>query len=169
MSKPPDRPLDALGLARSGAVIERSYPIAGFARMRDRLAETSGSAAAQANFRLRGPVPTAKLRVAADVVLTCQRCLGPLRRRLESESQLAFAAEDAPELPPDFDAVGGDPQHVDLASLVEDELLLSLPHIPAHAPEEDCRLPDGAAPEGGAGKAGEMRRPFAGLKDLLKQ
>ncbi len=162
----PDRPLDALGLARSAARIEREFAIAGFARLRDRLAEPGGTAAATAEFGLQGRWPVARLAVTADVVLTCQRCLGNLRRRLASQAQLVFADEDAPELPDGHEAVGGDPRKLDLAALVEDELLLALPIIQQHEAGDACELP--AAGEEAEADAPEMRRPFAGLKDLLK-
>jgi uncharacterized protein len=170
MSTPPDRPLDALGLARSAARVEREFKVAGFGRLRDRLAEPTGTAVARAEFGLRGRWPVAKLAVAADLVLTCQRCLGPMECKLALESNLVFAEEDAPELPGGYEAIGGDPRKLDLAALVEDELLLGLPLIPHHEAGETCGLADapaGAAVEAGA-EAPEMRRPFAGLKDLLK-
>jgi uncharacterized metal-binding protein YceD (DUF177 family) len=48
---------------------------------------------------------------------------------------------------------------------VEDELLLALPLISRHAAGEACELPQAQA----ARTAGrDTRRPFAGLKDLLK-
>jgi uncharacterized protein len=92
-----------------------------------------------------------------------------MRRKLVSESKLVFADEGAPELPDGYEAVGGDPRKLDLAALVEDELLLAVPIIPQHDPDEACDLPDAAAAtdEQGA-EAAQMRRPFAGLKDLLK-
>ncbi len=168
MSTPSDRPLDALGLAQSGAVLERNFPIAGFARLRDRLAEPAGTAAVRAVFRLQDGLPAAALEVEAAVVLTCQRCLGPVRRRLESVVRLVFAPEETPELPAEHEAIAGDPQRVELAALVEDELLLSLPLVALHAPGETCELPlQAMATPAGEGPA-ETRRPFAGLKDLLK-
>jgi uncharacterized protein len=169
MSTPPDRPLDVAGLARGGAAVEREFAIAGFARLRDRLAEPTGSVRARAEFGLEGRWPVARLAVASEVVLTCQRCLGPVRRKLESTSRVVFADESAPELPEGYEPVGGDPRRLDLAALVEDELLLGLPLIPQHEAGEDCSLPGGA--EGAAEddtQTVEMLRPFAGLKDLLK-
>jgi uncharacterized protein len=166
MSMPPGRSLDALGLARSAARVEREFAVAGFTRLRDRLAQPGGKALATAQFGLQGNWPVARLAVKADVVLACQRCLRPMQRTLASESQLVFAEEGDLELPEGYDAVGGDPRKLDLAALVEDELLLALPIIPQHEAGEPCELPragvvtDGDAPE--------MRRPFAGLKDLLK-
>lgn len=167
MSKLPDRSLDGLGLARSGAVIARDYPIAGFRRLRDRLAEAGGSAAGRAEFRERDGHATMVLQVGARVVLECQRCLGPVQRELASVARLAFAPEDAPGVPPDYEAIGGDPHRVDLASLVEDELLLSLPLVAQHGKGEACVLP-AERPSQAREERREMRRPFAGLKDLLK-
>ncbi len=166
MPTPRDQPLDAEGLAQSGAVVEREFPVAGFLRLRDRLAETTGSARARIEFRLLDGLPVAELRVEAGVVLICQRCLRPVSRKLDSIAPLVFAAEDAPGLPMDHEPVGGDARKLDLAALVEDELLLSLPLIAQHAPAEACNLPDGAAES--QPQALELRRPFAGLKDLLK-
>jgi uncharacterized protein len=168
MSMPPDRPLDALGLARGASLVEREFPIAGFARLRDRLAEPAGKAVARAAFRLEGQWPVAFLTVNAEVVLVCQRCLGPMHRRLQSESRLVFAAEGSPELPDDFEAVDGDPRKQVLATLVEDELLLSLPLIAHHEAGEACTLPDKAVKPATEATPADMRRPFAGLKDLLK-
>jgi uncharacterized protein len=166
MSTPPDRPLDALGLAQSGARVARDFAIAGFARLRDRLAQPIGSARASVEFGMGGQWPIAQLAVDAEVMLTCQRCLQPMRWRLASESALVFAEAVEPGLPDGYEAVGGDPHRLDLGALVEDELLLALPIIPQHAEGEACQLPGGVA-AAGEGKGGGMRRPFAGLKDLL--
>ena len=166
MLTPPDRPLDALGLARSATRVEREYEVAGFARLSDRLAEPEGRAKARAEFGVEGSWPVVRLAVEADVVLTCQRCLRPMRRRIESGSRLVFAEEGVPELPEGYEPLGGDPRKLDIAVLVEDELLLALPIIPQHGEGEACELPHSGAGEDAA--AGEMRRPFAGLKDLLK-
>ncbi|MGH8242276.1 MAG: YceD family protein [Steroidobacteraceae bacterium] len=161
-----DPPLNALGLAATGAVVERQYPIGGFARLADRLADASGSAQVRLELALFDGTPVGRLELRAPVSLICQRCLGPLRRELVSESRLAFVAGDDAEVPAEYEAVAGDARRIDLAALVEDELLLSLPLIVQHAPEEDCS-PQGAVAESRP-VAPEMRRPFAGLKDLLK-
>jgi uncharacterized protein len=168
MSTPPERPLDAVGLARSAAQVEREFPVAAFTRLLDRLAEPAGQVKAMAQFRQAGRWPAARLSVTADVVLTCQRCLGPVRRTLASDAQVVFAEEGAAGLPEGSEAVGGDPHRLDFAALVEDELLLALPIIPQHDGGEACALPAGGGEETDASDTAEMRRPFAGLKDLLK-
>jgi len=171
MSRAQKEPIDALNLAAAATVVEREFRLADFTRLAGRLAAPDGVARARMAFRTEGEVPTGELEVSADALLTCQRCLGPMRRRLESRSQLAFVArEDAP-VPAEFEVIPGDARRVDLAGLVEDELLLCLPLIPRHGAGEQCaarqRQP---TRETGAGPpAPEMRRPFAGLKDLLKQ
>jgi len=167
MSRPADRPLDALDLARGEARVERDFEVAAFSRVRDRLAESQGTISARADFRLDGHWPVARLEVAGDVVLVCQRCLGPVRRKLESAADLVFAEGDAYGAPAGYEPVDGDPRRVDLASLVEDEVLLALPIIPQHGAGERCDAPASRDAQRGA-SAGDLRRPFAGLKDLLK-
>jgi len=168
MSTPPERPLDAVELARSEARVEREFPVAAFARLLDRLAEPAGHVNARAEFRQAGGWPAARLVVTAEVVLTCQRCLGPVRRPLASDAEVVFAEEGTPGLPEGSETVGGDPHRLDFAALVEDELLLALPIIPQHDAGEACTLPAGLGDEIDASDTAQMRRPFAGLKDLLK-
>ncbi len=94
-------------------------------------------------------------------MLTCQRCLGPVPPKLKSVAHLVFAPEETPELPPDHEAIGGDPQKLDLAALVEDELLLSLPLIAQHAGGRGLRAagrrPQRSRPGEGAGDAPAIR------------
>jgi uncharacterized protein len=159
--------LDAVVQAAQGAVVEREFPLAGFVRLRDRLAEPGGVAHVRLAMRTVDAVPSGALDVRAGVTLVCQRCLQPMPHELRAESRLAFVMQESDRVPAGHEAITGDPNRVDLAGLVEDELLLALPVIARHAPGADCRLPaDVAAAEPPA--APGMRRPFAGLKDLLK-
>jgi len=167
MSRPGDRLLDADSLATAGAVVEREFRIADFARLAGQLARPEGSATARlALSRLEGVV-VGTLDVRATAEMTCQRCLAPLRRVLEAQAQLAFVASDEAPVPADHEAVDCDPHRLDLAALVEDELLLALPLIARHAGGEACKLPDAAATQAVA-NGPATRRPFAGLKDLLE-
>jgi uncharacterized protein len=159
--------LDAVVQAAQGAVVEREFPLAGLIRLRDRLAATGGVARARLALRLVNEVPAGALDVVAGVTLVCQRCLQPMTHELRSDSQLAFVTQDSDRVPAGYEAITGDPKRVDLAGLVEDELLLALPAIARHAPGANCRLPGDAEPATEPA-APEMRRPFAGLKDLLK-
>lgn len=170
MPTPREQPLDVLDLAASGKVVERQFAVAAFERLGDRLAEPGGSAQVRLVLGMNDGTPTGVLRLQAGVILECQRCLRPVRRTVESESQLAFVAQEDALLPADHEPVVGDPRRVDLAALVEEELLLAVPLIARHAPGEECGLPAqaGSRESEPAPAAQEMRRPFAGLKDLMK-
>jgi uncharacterized protein len=159
--------LDAVVQAAQGAVVEREYPLAGFVRLRDRLAETGGVAHVRLVLRTVDAVPAGALDVRAGVTLVCQRCLQPMPHDLRADSRLAFVMQESDRVPAGHEAITGDPKRVDLAGLVEDELLLALPVIARHAPGADCRLPADVAPAEEPAAPG-MRRPFVGLKDLLK-
>lgn len=168
MPTPREQPVDVLELAATGEVVERRFPIAVFGRLRDRLAEPDGSARMRLGLQMIDGTPSGVLELQADVVLECQRCLRPLRRLVESESRLAFVARQDSPLPAEYEPVVGDLRRVDLAVLVEDELLLAVPLIAKHAPAEECNPSVGASESMPEPVAQEMRRPFAGLKDLLK-
>ncbi|MEX2150769.1 MAG: YceD family protein [Steroidobacteraceae bacterium] len=159
--------LDAVVQAAQGAVVEREFPLADFVRLRDRLAEPGGVAYARLVLRTVDAVPAGALDVRAGVTLVCQRCLQPMPHELRAESRLAFVMQESDRVPAGHDAIPGDPKRVDLEALVEDELLLALPAIARHPAGAQCRLPGAAAPAEPAA-APELRRPFAGLKDLLK-
>jgi uncharacterized protein len=170
MPRASKEPLDTLNLAAAGSVVEREFPLAGFPRLLDRLATPDGVALVRLSLHSAGGVPTGDLAVRAEARLTCQRCLRPMRQALESNSQLAFVEREDVAVPAGHEAIAGDPRRVDLTALVEDELLLSLPLIPKHGDGEECaaREPQLTSEKIAAPPELEMRRPFAGLKDLLK-
>jgi DUF177 domain-containing protein len=170
MSRPSKEPLDALILAAAAMVVEREFRLAEFTRLVDRLATPEGVAVARIAMRSAGGVPTGELEVRAAAQLTCQRCLGPMRQALLSTSQLAFVEREDSPVPADHEAIPGDPRRVDLAGLVEDELLLALPLIPLHGAGEKCmvRVSQETRDADTRPPTQEMRRPFAGLKELLK-
>ncbi len=136
--------LDLLRFARSGESLEGELRAEMLPRLQGNL--TSEDAAVQ--YRIAGGVeagkPVLRLWIEADVWLTCQRCLEPFRERLELSNTLPIARDES-ELArweaedPLVDALVVDGK-LDVASLVEDEILLSLPVSPRH--------PDGACGPG---------------------
>ena len=100
------------------------------------------------------------LEVNGVLPLACQRCLDGIRFELDVDSLLELIPEGSElsqdELEDDtrdFLPVAGE---LDVAELVEDEILLALPVAPRH---EKCGLP-------GAADAGERINPFAALAGL---
>lgn len=103
-----------------------------------------------------------RLGVKGEVWLVCQRCLEPVQHAVAHDVtfQLWPPGQDLPdeELAEDaFDAlpVGNE---LDVAELVEDEVLLGLPLAPRHA---DCSVP-------AAEEAGARTSPFDVLKQLKR-
>lgn len=108
--------------------------------------------------------------VKGAVNVQCQRCLEDFSYALEGDFLLALVYNDemAKALPEHLDSLLLLPDELlDVASIVEDELLLCLPLYPAH-PEGECRI---KTQFGTVGPDAEMSakkapNPFDILKDL---
>jgi uncharacterized protein len=158
--------IDGLEFCGAGSELRGRLPLAGLERLQDCLSGEAG----EITFLLKGghdgrKRPVLRLEVEGRLELQCQRCLGPLQYPLRIASTLlllrAGAAPpveaDEPEAPDCIEA-GED---VDVAALIEEEILLSLPLSPRHA--------EGACSAGGHGsRAGGAASPFDRLAELKK-
>lgn len=136
-------PLDLLRFALSGGCLEGALRADELPRLRGNL--TSEDVAVQ--YRVTGGLvagrPVLKMAIDGYVWLTCQRCLELYQERFELRSELPVARDEA-ELArweaedPLLDALVADGRQ-DVATLVEDEILLGLPVVPRHA-EGECGL-----------------------------
>jgi uncharacterized protein len=77
--------------------------------------------------------PCLRLSVMGSLELPCQRCLDPIRIpiAIDAELQLAQNAREISEADDEIDRVLAS-RHMDVASLVEDEVILALPMAPRH-------------------------------------
>lgn len=136
---------DSLHFARAGDECSGQAPLAGFERLVDFVPESG----AEVIYRVRGGIdrgrPTLWLDIDVTVSLVCQRCLSRYREQItvrrglpvaRDEAQLALWERDDPLL----DALVAEPE-MDVLTLVEDEILLSLPVAPRH-PEGECGQAD---------------------------
>jgi DUF177 domain-containing protein len=84
--------------------------------------------------------PCLRLSVRGSMELPCQRCLDPIQVPIavDAELQLAENLREISEADDEIDRVLAS-RHMDVASLVEDEVILALPMAPRH---EDC-VPSG--------------------------
>lgn len=87
--------------------------------------------------------PRLSCKVKAEVEMLCQRCLKPVRVAVDSDRLLYLAASEADAdrlesalADEDIEVIVAG-QSLDLAGVVEDEVLLSLPIVPMHA---DCDM-----------------------------
>jgi uncharacterized protein len=113
-----------------------------------------------------GSQPSLSLHADTEVTLECQRCLQPMRLPLHAERRFFFVdGEDAAEA---LDAESEDDvlaltPALDLADLIEDELLLALPLVPRHA---HCPEPLARAFVEDDSAADPADHPFAALAAL---
>ncbi len=159
--------IDSLAFAQGGQAMQGEIPLAKLARVRESLLQSDGVA----HYALRGGTnqmgkPALWLDVSADLVLTCQRCLEPMVLPVRSAGVEFVLVDKEPEsdsgeLEEDSE---GDVEWLvanraqDVLTLVEDEILLSLPYAPRH---ENC-APKAEMAETGA------KNPFAALAALKK-
>ncbi len=168
MSSALPKRVDLLRLARERAVLDGEYRLAELPRLSAACADSGGVVRARIALRRQEGAPAeADLRIQAAPVLVCQRCLEPVAWPLDVHAHWSLVREDR--------KTGGiegrepvvvEPGDVSLADLIEDELLLALPLVPAHAPE---RCPATPVLEAGAEAAAAARRaasPFAVLETL---
>jgi uncharacterized protein len=112
----------------------------------------------------------------AEVVVkpVCQRCLDSFPLPLQARISLAWvkSEEDAQRLPESLDPLLSASGLIDLACLIEDELLLALPAVPRHAQCGAIGTEDGRTgrqrSESSAGH-GEASGPFAALASLRRR
>jgi uncharacterized protein len=130
------------GLQFSRAALERRGSV-GMERL-PRLAQLRCSTEGL-EYRLRGGragngKPCLRLSVVGSLGLVCQRCLDPIQVpiAIDAELQLAENAREISEADDEIDRVIAS-RHMDVAWLVEDEVILALPMAPRH---DEC-VPSG--------------------------
>lgn len=170
------RAVDLPAFCRAGATLQGVLPLDGMVRLSGSLAGIEADAA-PASWSAAGELrPVAggdaeirlHLQAGATVSLQCQRCLQPMTEPLAVDRHFRFVRGEAEAARLDElseDDVLELPQRLDLAALVEDELILALPLVPRH---ERCPQP---LPLADAGEApGEPTpHPFAALSKLRRR
>lgn len=136
--------IDSLEFARTGELVSGSVPIPGLTRLKDSLHDELG----EVRFEVRGACdargrPVLKLEIRGALHLQCQRCLGMLEYPLCVSNTLLLAGPGAGEgNEEDVESIEASTE-LDVAALVEDEIILSLPYSPRHS-EGTCRQAAGA-------------------------
>ena len=159
--------VDSFAFARDAGELRGTLTIVDLPRLHDVLFDQSGEIA----YRLTGAVnkhgiASLRLELAAELLMTCQRCLGPVKFSLKSTRNFELVPEmealgDPAEEPDDVERVHAQAK-LDVAALVEDETILCLPMVARHQPGE-CSSP--LALEGG----NEKKPPFSSLSALKRQ
>ncbi len=153
-------------LAMAGAELTGQIPLTGL----DRLAGATNACVGAATVSLRFEVNGDGWRIVsghieAQLELICQRCLQPFLQRVEAFPQLALLQTEAQmkALPGAYDPLLAD-DVLELAPLVEDELILALPLVPKHSSN---RCAPTAPVSGDSADENGRKHPFADLVRLL--
>jgi uncharacterized protein len=159
--------IDALEFARALQELRGSLPVVSLRRLEDVLFDGEGSL----EYAVRGSRddrnrPQLELQITGGLHLQCQRCLGMLEYDVAERNTLLVVQRGAdPEEdiddPDAADTIEATPE-LDVAALIEEEVLLSLPLAPRH-PEGTCQSRFGSMLEGA-----EPPKPFAELAALKR-
>jgi len=166
-------PVDTL--VGTEAVIEFSIPLADLPRVSQELSGTEGEAVGKVRFSRQLGHAVADLQVGTQPEVVCQRCMQPMRWPVNVKSRIALvsdysAAERVPEGLEVF-LVEGD--SVSVRDLVDEEVMLALPHVARHEEGSDCaeqlmQLP-GQETDADEASGADVQKPFAQLGELLKR
>lgn len=167
--------LDALRMARGGAVLQGRRPLHRLVRLLadlhapvDPEAEVVWSARAELRAAASGaPEAWLHLEATAEVPLTCQRCLDAVQTGLAVDRWFRFVADEDAALAEDDDCeedlLALEPRP-DLLAVIEDELIMELPLVPMHGRCPDTPAALAPAPEAPA--ADDRPHPFSALARL---
>lgn len=168
---------DSLGpeafTAQAGQDLRGEYALGELERLEDLLRENDGVATVELRCSLDDEGRRRLVgRVRATLALQCQRCLGTCYHPVDSSFDVIVVAspEEGAALPEELEPflttegrgsgkTGMERDRVIPRVLVEEELLLALPPVTLHGPEDACH-----PPEHEAGFSAEERSPFASLR-----
>ncbi|MBE2259435.1 MAG: DUF177 domain-containing protein [Candidatus Accumulibacter sp.] len=153
--------IDSLAFGLEGGSLKGELPLATMTRLLDLLTDSEGSLVYRIDGSLAsGNRPQLAVQVDGVVHLCCQRCLETLEYPLALRSLLEFVDGESDltqeELEDDSRDFLPAQKELDVAVLIEDEILLALPTVPRH---EDCVLP-------GGGQGSPEESPFSVLAGL---
>lgn len=158
--------INGLEFAQRGEALRGEVPVAELQRARDLLSSGEGVV----HYELSGRIdeagkPVLRLELAGRFRMVCQRCLEEMDYPLALETELELVADERSLKPIEEEGESADmvvaDKEMDVASLVEEEIILGMPMSPRH-PEGQC---GGAA----AAPAESKANPFAALAALKKQ
>ena len=159
--------VDSVAFARDASELRGTAATADLPRLHDSLFDQSGEIAYSVTGKVdKDGVASLRLDVAADLLMTCQRCLGPLRISLNSARNFVLVppADDLGDPAEEHDEeerIHADDQ-LDVMGLVEDEAILCLPMVAVHKSGE-------CAPPIAAGGESDSKSPFSSLAALKRQ
>ena len=114
---------------------EGSWPVARFERLKPLLNSDQGDVQVDLKFGDRAGIAFLRGHVSAELDLVCQRCLQPMQQAVSGRFLFGLISREAEmdALPDDMEPLLVTDAEQSLLDIVEDELLLLLPQVSAHA------------------------------------
>lgn len=175
MTKQGNLPLkiDPIRLSETRRELSGRLAIRHMHRLKDLLVSDDGEVQLDLQFGVDG-MGTRYLHghLVTKLELECQRCMDTMVFPVDKEMSLAFVRSnhEAEQLSEEYDPHLVEQTPIALVDLIEDELILSLPHVPMHE-REDCLASEILEPEPALAATDELKQnenPFeilATLKD----
>lgn len=152
-------PADFEALAARQAELVGEFSLAAMARLAEHLGTDKGTVSARFAFSQRDPGWIGlEVSLQSNLSVTCQRCLGPLELEITERVELGVVGDESTTglLPEGIEPVVLDGDRLSPLRVVEDEMIMAVPLVPKHAPEQCVvdadSLPEGVFADSGAAK-----------------
>jgi uncharacterized protein len=166
-------PVDTL--VGTEAAIDFTIPLAELPRVSQELSATDGDASGSVRFSRQLGHAVADLEVSAQPEVVCQRCMQAMRWPVNVKSRIALVSDydAADRVPEGLEVFLVEADSVSVRDLVDEEIMLALPHVARHGEGSECagrkvRLP-GQEADADEAPVVEVQKPFAQLGELLKR
>jgi len=166
-------PVDTL--VGTETTLDFTIPLAELPRVAHELTSTDGEAKGHVRFSRQQGQAVADLDVSAQPEVVCQRCMQPMRWPVTVKSRVALVSDyaAADRVPEEMEVFLVEGDSVSVRDLVDEEVMLALPHVPRHDEDSECarqevQLP-GQPDEPDDAADLQVQKPFAQLGELLKR
>jgi uncharacterized protein len=166
-------PVDTL--VSTDTAIDFKIPLAELPRVSHELIGKDGEASGHVRFSRHMGHAVADLDVRAAPEVVCQRCMQPMRWPMNVKSRIALVSDyDAADRVPDgMEVFLVEADSVSVRDLVDEEVMLALPHVPRHDEGSECAGRDVVLPgqkaDADESANAQVQKPFAQLGELLKR
>lgn len=162
--------IDPRQFARVGRILEGELELAEMGRLSSLLFSDSGKVDIKLMFDIdESGLGVVKGELNAELEMTCQRCMQGTQVEVSVDVMLGIISKEsqAEQLPESYEPLLVTSDEMKLADIVEDELILALPVVAIHSPEQ-CSVQQVTEFERGdeTQPATQKENPFAVLATL---
>lgn len=134
--------IDPFRFAEQGLGLDGAVKLIDMPRLSALVQNNDGKVLVNLNFGIdEQGITYLKGHLKTELVLQCQRCMEPLKYEIMSDFVLGIinTLDEANTLPAAYEPAMANEGDLALRDLIEDEVLLNLPIIPRHEPQ-DCKV-----------------------------